>query len=290
MFSSPDGVAAGAGFLYVADSLCHTIRKVALADGMTSTLAGGPGLAGFNDSTIAGDVRFDVPTQVALSGNGTVIVADTENQRIRAVGADGATVTLAGDGTMSYLEGVGTATELNAPGGVAVDASGNVYVSDTGNHCIRVIPAGGGRTYRLAGACTMAGATDGAGIVARFDRPGALAFDGSQYLYVADKYNKRIRKVSITDGATTTVFQSTTAIITGVALDSIDNVYYVDGSTIDRVDSGGGSTLVAGAGLQYADGPGCTASFWLPVGLVAVGNALFVGDTVNNRLRRIQLP
>jgi sugar lactone lactonase YvrE len=188
---------------------------------------------------------------------------------------------------------VGTAAQLNLPGGVAVDGAGNIYFSDTGNHCIRKIPAGGGATSRVAGACTVSGAADGAGTAARFSRPLALAFDPGGYLYVAEQLNQRIRKVHLPDGYTTTVFQNSSAVFNGVALDGAGTLYFVDGSgggsTVDRLDPGGGSTLIAGTGLQYADGPGCSARFRYPTGLAVMGSTLFVGD-LNYRVRRVELP
>ena len=138
-FLDPTGVACdGSGNVYVADTNNNRVRRIVAATGVVSTLAGS-GAYGFADGPGAA-AQFRLPTGVACDGSGNVFVADQNNHRIRGiVAATGVVSTFAGTGTQGFAEGTGIGAQFNRPQGVACDASGTVYVADTGNHRIRVL-------------------------------------------------------------------------------------------------------------------------------------------------------
>ena len=138
-FLDPTGVACdGSGNVYVADTNNNRIRRIVAATGVVSTLAGS-GAYGFADG-LGAAAQFASPTGVACDGSGNVFVADQNNHRIRGiVAATGVVSTFAGTGTQGFADGTGIGAQFNRPQGVACDASGTVYVADTGNHRIRVL-------------------------------------------------------------------------------------------------------------------------------------------------------
>jgi streptogramin lyase len=166
-FFNPSAVAVdGAGNVYVADGGDHTIRKVTQG-GAVTTLAGSSGQPGSSDGTGSGAL-FLYPYAVAVDGSGNIYVADSGNHNIRKVTPGGSVSTLAGTaGVAGSADGTGTAALFNLPQGIAVDGTGNVYVSDTNNSTIRrITPAGVVTT--LAGAAGQTGGGDGTGSSARF--------------------------------------------------------------------------------------------------------------------------
>jgi sugar lactone lactonase YvrE len=194
-FFWPAGMARdGAGSVLVADSGNHTIRRVS-QDGKAVTLAGSAGSSGYADG--AGDkARFSWPADVAADRFGTCFVADRANHVIRKVAVNGETSTFAGSaGKAGRTDGAGGVARFNNPSGVAVDSVGNVYVADTGNQTLRkVMP--GGEVTTLAGCAGMKGWSDGLGAQARFNGPSDLELDRAGNLYVTDRDNHMIRKVT----------------------------------------------------------------------------------------------
>jgi glucose/arabinose dehydrogenase len=187
-FSTPYGVAVDAsGNVYVADAGNHRIRKVS-PSGVVSTLAGST--SGFADGTGTA-AQFNQPFGVALDGSGNVYVADERNNKIRKITPAGVVSTLAGS-TFGFADGTGTAAQFRSPRGVAVDASGNVYVADGANNKIRKITPSG-VVSTLAG--SESGFADGTGTAAQFSGPYCVAVDASGNLYVGDTGNSRIRKI-----------------------------------------------------------------------------------------------
>ena len=258
VFSTPTGIAfAASGALYVADSAMkdpHPMRvRVITPAGMVTTLAGS-GQAGYVDG-VGLDAQFKSPASLAVDQAGNVYVADTTNNRIRKIAPDGTVTTLAGPTETGYAAGYadGPASQalFQGPRSVDVDGAGNVYVADTGNHCIRVISPGG-QVTTLAGTWEP-GYADGQGAVARFNFPSGIAVDAQGNLYVADTANHRIRKIT-PDGATSFIV-----------------------------------TTLAGSGTAgNANGLASEARFRAPEG-VAVDSAgnVYVADTGNHRIRKI---
>jgi streptogramin lyase len=212
-FSSPMGIGQdSSGNLYVADATNNTIRKIS-STGVVTTFAGSAGIAGSADG-IGTAARFNHPTGVAVDASGNVYVADSTNNTIRKITSSGIVSTLAGlAGVMGAADGTGTGALFNNPGGLAVDASGNIYLADTGNSAVRKItPAGVVRL--LAGLPGVAGLKDGSGSDAWFNQPKDVTVDSSGSVYVADTGNATIRKVSAAGVVTTLALTQGAAVTT----------------------------------------------------------------------------
>jgi len=201
-FNYPTGVAVdGAGNLYVADAGNHTIRKVT-SSGMVSTLAGSPGQNGSVDGT-GSAARFWSPAAVAVDTAANVYVADPGNHLIRRVSPSGTVITLAGfPQSCGSSDGTGGAARFCYPLGIGVDGSGTVYVADSYNDTLRkVSPSGVVGT--LAGTTGSGGSSDGTGAAARFNVPTSLTLDGSGSIYLTDRENHTVRKITSTGTVTT---------------------------------------------------------------------------------------
>jgi sugar lactone lactonase YvrE len=289
----------GAGNIYVADGGDHTVRKVT-ASGVVSTLAGSSGQGGSADGTGSG-ARFVYPYAIAVDGAGNVYVTDTGNHNIRKITAGGAVTTLAGTAGVAGSTD-GTTALFNLPQGIAVDATGNVYVADTNNSTIRKIGVNGVVTT-LAGVAGSTGGSDGTGAAARFNYPFGLAVDAAGNIYAADFGNSTIRK--ITAGGTVTTLAGSAGLSgspdglgggarfdhpSAVAVDGAGNVYVIDTSnqTVRQISAGGSvSTLAGTPGLGgRADGTGAAARFFYPAGIaVTSAGTVYVADTGNHTLR-----
>lgn len=280
-FSFPgDLVSDGAGSLYVADTGNHTIRKLVLATGQVTTVAGSPGMAGEVDG-IGAAARLTNPGHLALDGAGNLYIA--ENYVIRKmVLSTGEVTTLAG------AAGVDGSTD-DAVSGLAADTAGNLYVADRYDSTIRKVVLGTGQVTTFAGTPGMKASIDAVGTNARFAGPYSLALDpGGQALYVSD--GNAVRKVVLTSAAVNTVG---TVNAYYVAPDGAGSLYVTDGDVIDKlVPTTGQVTILAGAtGISgYSDGVGTMARFDAAGGIAtdATGN-LYVADTFNSIIREIVL-
>ncbi len=194
-FNAPFGIAVistgGAyGGAYISDSQNHTIRLLA-TDGTVSTYAGSAGQPGSTDAN-GGSARFSQPNGLALAASGTLYVADYGNFCLRAIAPSGQVSTLAGlAGTSGYLDATGTAARFNLPVGIALDASGNLWIADTHNHAVRRVTSAGVVTV-IAGSGT-AGNADGTNTVALFNLPCGITVNPSGNLVVADTQNHLLR-------------------------------------------------------------------------------------------------
>ena len=197
-FNYPQSVAVDSnGYVYVADSFNRRIRKIT-PDGVVSTLAGS-GAQGSTDGS-GGSASFDYPQSVAVDSSGYVYVADMNNQKIRKITPGGVVSTLAGDGSLGSTDGPGSIARFENPTGVAIDLSGNIFVTEgniflteaNGNRIRKITP--GGVVSTLAGTGSI-GSTDGPGASATFSSPYRIAVDLSGNLYVADTGNNKIRKM-----------------------------------------------------------------------------------------------
>jgi len=190
----------GLGNLYIADINNNRIREVAAATGIITTVAG-DGFGSYSgDGSAATSAELYLPRAVALDATGNLYIADAQNNRIRKVAAATAIITtVAGNGTYGYSGDGGPATkaELNGPFGVALDASGNLYIADFGNNRIRKVAAATGIITTVAGNGTAGYSGDGGPATsAELIEPQGVAVDGAGNLYIADLANERIRKVS----------------------------------------------------------------------------------------------
>jgi sugar lactone lactonase YvrE len=202
-FNFLNGVAVHplSGDVYCSDSGNQRIRR-STAAGVVTTFAGS-GSAAWADGS-GTRASFNQPRGIAIDAAGVIYVADTLNQRIRRISPLGAVTTLAGNGSSTpFFNGVGTSTAtFLSPEGVAVDSAGNVLVSDSGNHRVRLIaPSGAVRTFAGSGSAAWG---DSSGTAAAFNSPRHLAFAANGALLVADYNNQRLRLIS-PQGTVTTV-------------------------------------------------------------------------------------
>jgi sugar lactone lactonase YvrE len=268
------------------------------------TLAGQAGISGYANGA-GNQAQFRLPNSVAVDKAGNVYAADTANNTIRKIAANGVVSTLAGAaGNHGSADGTGGATRFWAPFGIAVDGADNVYVADTANNTIRKIsPAGA--VITLAGLAGHPGSNDGKGNTARFRNPWGVAVDGRGNVFVADMSNDTIRKITPAGGVSTVAGQA--GIIGNVngdgpgaqfnnpfaiAVDNADNIYVSDSAndTIRKITPGGVVSTLAGlpGHAGNTDGNGNDARFWNPQGLaVDDGGNIFVADTGNHTVRKI---
>ena len=308
-----DAAVDGVGNVYIADTFNHRIRKVD-ANGYIATFAG-TGIPGYSgNGGPAAEAQLNIPEGVAVDGIGNVYIADTGNNRIRKVGADGNTSTVAGGGNPT--DGVGdggpaTAARLSSPQDVAVDGDGNIYIADTHNGLIRRVSADG-NISTFAGVGTLGyGGDGGPATKAYLNWPQDVAMDGDGNIYIADRSNDNIRKVGA-DGIISTVAgggnptdgvgdggPATAARLSspqGVAVDGNGNIYIADNTyngRIRRVSADGNISTVAGGG-NPADGvgdggPATAARLDSPqdVAVDSAGN-VYIADAFNHRIRRLR--
>jgi sugar lactone lactonase YvrE len=311
--SLPAGLAFDpANNLYIADASNHRVRRVDAVTGRIATIAG-TGEAGYGgDGVPATTATLQTPFGVAVDAVGNVYIADRGNNRVRRVDAAGEITTVAGTGEAGYGgDGMpSTAALLDAPSGVAVDASGNVYVADTNNHRVRRVDAVTGIIATVAG--TGEGGFNGDGrsaASARLNAPATVAVGTGGDLYIADTANHRIRRVDVAGRITTAAGTGTGGFTDdrpavaarlnfpeGVAVDASGNVYIADTANlrIRRVDASGRISTVAGNGVfgyEGDNGLATLARLNFPSGL-AVDSAdnLFVADTSNSAIRAVKGP
>ncbi|MDP6399882.1 MAG: NHL repeat-containing protein, partial [Candidatus Marinimicrobia bacterium] len=266
---------------------------------VVSTLAGN-GSNGSVDGTGTG-ATFNNPQGTAVDASGNIYVADRNNNRIRKITIAGVVTTLAGS-SYGFLDGTGTTAKFRYPTDVAVDAGGNIYVADSYNHRIRKITPDGVVTT-LAGS-GYTGSTDTTGILARFNYPSGVAADDNGNVYVADKNNSRIRKIS-SAGVVTTLAGSSYGYYDGtgtdakfrypmdVAVDGSGTVFVADQNNhlIRKILADGTVTTLAGSGSSgNTNGTGTEASFYSPGGLDVDDNGIvYVADVNNHRIRKISV-
>ncbi len=186
LFQAPIGIAvAEDGKIYVADTYNDRIRLV--HNGQVSTIAGSE--KGFADG-VGTETKFDTPCGLTIWNDGSLLVADTGNRRLRRIEPNGNVTTLAGNGQPEWVDGFPLQAKLVEPTAIAVDKFGAIYLTD--GNSIRVI---GKRffTYLETISNNRRGVVDGSIKQAKFNRPSGLAFDKSGNLFVADSDNQLVR-------------------------------------------------------------------------------------------------
>lgn len=308
-FNTPYGVAVdSSGQIYIADNGNCTVRKIT-PEGIVTTLAGSAGQSGSVDGAGAA-ARFTSPLGLAVDSDGNVFVLD--GGAVRKITPGGLVITIAGSVDESgWDDGPASQARFSSPYGIAVDGAGNLYVADSGNDGIRKIsPALEVTTLAGPARGGNQGNVDGAGSVARFYNPRALALDAGGNVYVADTGNNSIRK--ITPSGQVSTIAGTVGVIGGVrgsvdgvgsaarfstpegiAVDVFGNLYVSDANnaTIRRISSFGAVTTLAGTANVSegnADGLGATARFWFPANVALNSSGmLYVADRFNGTIRTI---
>jgi sugar lactone lactonase YvrE len=297
-FYQPTGIALDTdGNMYVADSENHRIRKIT-PGGTVSTLAGS-GTSGSAEG-VGTAAQFNSPRAVAVDAAGNVYVADGLNHKIRQITPAGEVSTLAGSGAYGFADGDGVNAKFYFPKGIALDASGNLYVADDINHRIRKITPTGTVTTIAGG---TSGSDDGVATNAKFNNPRGVTLDAAGNIYVADAANHRIRMITPT-GTVSTIAGSTVGVTegigtaakfntpVGIVVDASGNIYVADDENerIRKITTNGTVSTLAGGFLQgFTDGVGGDAQFRSPTGLAidASGN-IYVADRHNHSIRKIQ--
>ena len=316
----PEGVAVdGQGNIFISDYFNHRIRRVDNATGVMDTIAGNENIGFSGDGGPATDASLAFPSGVATDGQGNIFIADTHKNRIRRVdGATGIITTIAGDGNRGFAGDGGPATDasLDSPEGVAVDSRGNVFIANRKHRRIRRVDSATGVIDTVAGNGERGFSGDGGPATgASLAYPVGVAVDGQGNLLIADSTNDRVRRVDATTGIITTVAGSgptglfgeggfsgdggpaTSARLNGpagVAVDGQGNIFIADThkNRIRRVDAATGViNTVAGDGswsFSGDGGPASAARLALPSGIAVDGRSnLFIADTENNRVRRV---
>jgi trimeric autotransporter adhesin len=294
------------GNLFIADSENDRIRKVTVA-GVTSTVAGN-GTRGFNgDGGQATAAQLYYPNGVAIDSSGNLYIADSRNNRIRKVTVAGVISTVAGNGIGGFGGDGGQAASaaLNGPNAVAVDSTGNLYIADSYNNRIRKLSPAGVITT-VAGNGTQGFSGDGGqATAAQLNYPSGMAVDSAGNIFISDRENHRIRRVSVAgvistiagngargfsgDGGLATLAQLSYP--SGMAFDSTGNLYIAVSDRIRKVTVAGVISTVAGngnAGFSGDGGQATAAILWAPNG-VAFDSAdnLYIADSGNNRIRKV---
>lgn len=303
-FNNPYGVVVDSRRnVYVTDQENHLIRKINSA-GIVTTFAGS-GIQGSTNGTGTA-ASFSFPTGIAIDANNNLYVSESPG-RIRKISSAGVVTTLAGSTIPGYADATGINAQFEYPSGLAVDAFGNVYVCDGGNHRIRkVTPAGIVTTYAGSGGTGNGngGYSDSTSLNAQFNLPQGLSIDRTGNLYVADLGNSAIRKISINGQVTTLAGTDTFGFADGTgnaarfdfpygtAVDANGNVFVADygNRRIRKITESGVVSTIAGTGTFGSDnGLGSAATFSTPTGITldVFGN-LFIADNGSDQIRKIR--
>jgi trimeric autotransporter adhesin len=309
MLNFPVGVWGGSrGSFYIADLNNARVRRVGSA-GFITTVAGN-GQAGFSgDGGPATSAQLKNPTSVQERSDGSFVIADRGNHRLRMVNAGGTIFTVAGTGVPGYNgDGIpGTRAQLNDPDGVAIDTDGACLIADRENARVRWLDDCNGTIETIAGVPDDFNGDGWPAAVGLFEGPFGVARDGFGNTYIADPSAHRVRKINAS-GIISTLAGTGTAGFAGdggpaaeaslnlpyrVAADTAGNVFILDTGNlrVRRVDANGIIETVAGCGKSGSSGDGglaVQATFVFPIGLaVDVAGNLYVADASARRVRII---
>lgn len=287
-FNFPSGITTSGANVYVSDYGSGAIRKIT---------------PDANVTTIAGNNNNSQPSGIVADSHGNLFITNFSANTILKTTINGGSVSIfAGNGSSGNSDGLGTNASFNSPGGIAIDASDNLYVADQQGNLIRKIsPAGSVTTFAGSG---NGGSLNGPNLISGFSNPDGLVVDKVGNLFVADTKNNLIRKISA--GSVTTFAGNGTAgsqdgvgtsasfnYPTSITIDASDNLYVADykSNLIRRITPSGVVSTVAGSGSAgRANGIGTAASFNAPLGLTIDGSGnLFITDAGNYLIRKINI-
>jgi len=248
----------GNGNIYIADSFGDRIRRIGKGTGKITTVAG-VGQYGYNGENIkATTTAMGFPRGLVVNAAGEFWYSDPGNNRVRMVNSADLVNTVAGNGSAGYSGDGGPATsaQVNQPNGLALDASGNLYFSDTGNNVVRMVDSSG-NIHTIAGNGTAGFSGDGeAATSASLDSPHGLAFDTAGNLYIADDLNSRVRIVSGLGTGTVTI-----------------NTYAGNGGT----------------GQNGNGGLATSAAVGFPRGVLVANGTLYIATAGQSQIREVNL-
>ena len=306
-FYEPEGIAVdGSGNVFVADTWNHTIRGIT-PGGTVTTIAGSAGNFGGTNAT-GTNALFYEPQGVVVDSSDNVFVADTGNNVIREIAANGAVTTLAGSfGNFGYTNATGANAAFDSPRGISRDSSGNLYVADYLNNVLRKVTTPAGMVTTVAGAAGSIGSADGVGTNALFFGPQGVVVNptNNNFIYLADTGNSTIRQLTASGPnwivgtlAGDASIGSTNAAGTAarffwpmdMASDGHGNFYVADAANdvIRKVAANGAVTTFAGSFGVVGSTDGSSALFNAPqaVAVDKSGN-VYVADTGNSTIRVI---
>ena len=300
MFVFPYGIAVRPdGTIIVADIDNNKIRGIDL-DGNVFTIAG-TGEKGYKDGP-GNEASFYWPSGIAVRNDGTIIVSDNNNHKIRGIDPNGNVFTIAGTGERGDKDGSGNESTFNYPRGIAIRDDGTIIVSDTGNHKIKGIDLNG-NVFTIAGT-GVRGDKDGPGNVATFNIPSGIAIRDDGTIIVSDTGNHKIRGIDPNGNVFTIAGtgergdkdgsgnESTFNYPRGIAIRDDGTIIVSDtcNHKIRGIDLDGNVFTIAGTGEGGdIDGPGNEASFkWLEGIVISSDGTIIVTDTHNHKIREIR--
>ncbi len=330
-FHGPSGVAFDtAGNLYVSDTFSNEVRRISPSGTVTRFAGNGTACTtapNCGDGGPAANAQLNLPTGLAVTAVGDVLISDALDHEVRKVSPSGVITRFAGNGTHCTTapncgdSGPATAAQLWNPGGLAVDSAGNVLIADGLDNEVRSVSPAGVIT-RFAGtgtACSTApSCADGPATGARLNTPAGVAVDSAGNVYIADQSDNEVRKVSpsgmITtlagngsscgappncgDGGAALSAQLTTP--TGIAVDGSGNVYVTarDEAELRVILPSGMIQRVAGNGTPCSSPPVCgdggaatNAQLNLPFGIALdAAGGIYIGDVQDNEVRWLTGP
>ncbi len=237
--SGPNGVSCDvSGNFYIAENGNSTIRKINTA-GIITTVAGN-GIGGYSgDGGQATAAELYSPNRVIFDGLRNMYICDGSNNRIRKVNTAGIITTIAGNGMQGFSgdSAQATSAELNNPFGVALDAFGNLYISDGSNNRIRKVNTIGIITTIAGNGTGGFSGDNGQDIAAEVSYPGGLTIDNANNLYFADVFNMRIRKITNVDNFCFPAVPTICMVTTDAASAYNYNIVYWDKTPYNNVDS-----------------------------------------------------
>ena len=294
----PQAVLASGNVLYIGTS--SSVWVLDLATDIIHLYAGAANANGYaGDGGLAVSAYFNYVAAFALDGSGNLLLADSENDRVREINSGSQIVrTIAGGSLGEGRRGVDASLNFNFGDHIATDATGNLYIADTENNLIRkVSPKGIITTVAGIGTSGYTG-DNGPATSAQLWRPTSVAIDGAGNLFIADSGDGSIRKVD-SAGTITTVQIHTSGffflftVLPSLAVDTAGNLYVSDGLwAVWKIDPLGNASIVAGTefsiGYGGDNGPATQAMLSLPAGL-AVDNAgnIYIADWLNQRIRKV---
>jgi hypothetical protein len=296
---SPQGICIdNSGNIFVADNLNSKIRKVT-TDGQIITVAGSYFGANGYSNGIGLEARFAFPSDVVTDNLGNLYICDRWNFKIRKIDINGNVTDYAGT-TQGFLDGQVSTAQFYAPEGIAIDQAGNIYIADTYNNRIRKIDTSGNVTTIAGG---QQGFLDGTNAESKFYSPSGLALDSQGNIFVTDRSNNAIRKIS-PEGIVSTFAggiqgnadgYGTNAMLyapSSIAIDSFDNIFFVDqyNGLIRKITPQGYVSTIAGSILGDQNGVGTLAQFYYPFDVIIDLNGdLVISDMSNHKIKKISL-
>jgi VCBS repeat-containing protein len=310
-FSAPGSIVAdSSGNLYVADGDNNVIRKVTTS-GVVTTFAGNGNWAHDREEGFRTDVGFASPRTLVFSSAGELFVFENGRHRISKIDTSGNVTRVIGDYSGSGwgdTDGDKTQAQFSNIYGMAFDSSGNLFVTDSrdGGKIKKITfdPGSGDATSTTFAGTGNWGEMDGPGNEAEFRNPGGIVIDASDNMYVADRHNHKIRKITTSGEVSTfagdgygdqdgSLLNARFQQPFGMSADASGDIYIAesDGNRIRKIDISEGSvSTIAGTGTYgHLDSSLLSSKFKRPEGVLATTSTIYIADTDNHRIRQIEL-